>query len=224
MYHTPRSSGAGAPTLFPAVVLALTALLLPACLTQVRKGSTEGDWAAVVEPDGWWEIQVPRRWRFERIEVDGARTSLSVERRRRPDPASSPLRDPLAVEVVYVFSPPTESLDRCPQPCPAGALEELAIVARPAGDESPAQHLARALDAMYSGVDTAAVDVTCAEEVSCAAVELRSPLTKTLLVMARATNQARTYQLKASAPLESWPEIGPLYLRAISTFRPLRPA
>ncbi len=205
-------------------MLSLTALVAAACDLPVRKGSTAGEWISVVEPDGWWEIQVPRRWKFERIEVDGARTSLSPERRRRPDPAASPLRDPLAVEVVYVFSPPTESQDLCPRPCPAGALEELAIVARPAVDESPAQHLARALDAMYPGVDTAATDVACAEEVSCAAVELRSPLTKTLLVLVRAANQARTYQLKASAPLESWPEIGPLYLRAISTFRPLRQA
>lgn len=198
-------------------------VVLSACASQGLEGSlSRGALYEFVEPDGWWKIDVPRGWKPVRVELDGSVTSISGKDRKTPDPSISPLRDPLASEVVYAFqagSPPGD----CPGPCPSGAVRELAIVARTSRHPDFDEATRRTEIELGAGSALSRIDVACPEGLRCVGFELAAPLGRTWVVEVDVPSQERVYQIKASAPLDDWPRLEGMFKESIASFRPLRP-
>lgn len=164
---------------------------------------------------------MPREWAPVRIELDGSVTPLPKKSRSTPLPAPSPLRDPLASEVVYAFYI-EGSPDECEAPCPAGGVLEFAVFARPRLQPDPLAAARHSIDELSRTTRVTSVDLACPEGLECVAIEITTALTRTWVVMIDVPSQDRTYQIKASAPGEDWPRLEPTFRRTLAGFTPIR--
>ncbi len=204
------------------VSIALLACLLGACGRPESETDRSGQgYYEFVEPDGWWKIEAPSGWSPYRIELDGSVTPVSVRNRKVPDPAASPLRDPLASEVVYIFLP-KEPDEVCEQACPSNDVYEISVVARRRRSEGIVEAAQRAIDSLAPSLPAAPADVACPDALGCSAFELSTPPSRTLLVLIDVPAQNRVYQIKFKAPYDSWPELEESFRTVLAGFRPMR--
>jgi hypothetical protein len=204
------------------ILLALSGALLWSCASpSADRAETSTRGYEFTEPDGWWSVEVPKGWAPIRIELDGSVTPLEIEARRSPDPSSSPLRDPLAGEVIYAFRP-KESLEKCGTPCPAASVREIAVIARTRADsdlETTARRFSAPLQ-QDEAVRTSGIE--CPDALECVALDIATPLSRTWVVLVDAPLQDRTYQIKMSGPIDDWQVLEPAFRAAVSSFRPIR--
>lgn len=197
-------------------------LLVAGCIGG-RGTQSGGDLLRFVEPDGWWSLSVPRGWASYRQELDGTLRRITSGRgpqTTRPSPSPSPLWDPLATEVVYVFAPGDAAVD-CSFPCPSDAPPSVTVVARelthdPTGAPQPTA------DADVSQGSGEPVDTPCPANLSCRSVAITHGGRRTVVVSFAVEAQRRVYQIKLTAGIDTWARQEPTLERVVSSFRPIR--
>lgn len=197
-------------------------LLVTGCIGE-RGTQSGGDLVRFVEPDGWWSLSVPRGWASYRHELDGTLrrvTSRQGTQTARPSHSPSPLWDPLATEVVYVFAPGDSAVD-CSFPCPSDAPPSVTVVARelthdPTGAPQPAT------DADVSQGSGAPIDTPCPADLRCKSVAITHGGRRTVVVSFAVEAQRRVYQIKLAAGIDIWARQQLTLERVVSSFRPIR--
>ncbi|MER3520975.1 MAG: hypothetical protein C4317_01550 [Acidimicrobiia bacterium] len=189
--------------------------------TTREKGLGSEGYYEFIEPDSWWRIQVPRRWTPARIELDGSVTQLAQKPPSASGSATSPLRDPLSTEVIYVFRPP-DALDKCKALCPAGNVEELAVIARSRPENGVEETASVVLSSLDPNSLVSVVEVPCPNDLRCFSIALDSLVAHTRITFVDVPSQQRLYQIKTSASSDMWPDLESLFARSITSFMPLR--